>query len=207
MPYSEAPREVPAIRSTSGPEFPERHQRLARLLWITPSARVATPYTCKPGTTWDEPSSDADLRAGLLRHDRAGDDSNSEWHPERWRLHLNSVTVTLKARPTAAAASPATYYQVDGGALLTYSGPFTVSSTGSHVVVFHSKDVAGNLESNETTTFSLEAPTSTSLASSVNPSTYGTSVTFTAAVTPSFGSTATGTISSRMARPRSVRAR
>jgi len=108
-------------------------------------------------------------------------------------VYISTVTVTLKATDSGSGVA-ATYYQVDGGALLTYSGPFTVSSTGSHVVVFHSKDVAGNLESNETTTFSLEAPTSTSLASSVNPSTYGTSVTFTAAVTPSFGSTATGTI-------------
>jgi len=55
------------------------------------------------------------------------------------------------------------------------------------VVEFHSVDNAGNVEQNEFSKFQIEAPTSTSLASSVNPSSYRQSVTFTATVTATFG--------------------
>jgi hypothetical protein len=44
---------------------------------------------------------------------------------------------------------------VDGGAVTTYAGPFNVTPIGSHSVVFHSTDHAGNVESNQTATFTI----------------------------------------------------
>jgi hypothetical protein len=108
-------------------------------------------------------------------------------------VYISPVTVTLSATDGGSGVA-ATYYQIDGGATLTYAGPFSVSATGSHTVTFHSKDVAGNVESNKTTSFTIKSPTSTSVFASVNPSTYGKAVTFTATVIQSFGATATGTV-------------
>jgi len=108
-------------------------------------------------------------------------------------IYISPVTVTLSASDSGSGVA-ATYYQVDGGATLTYAGPFAVSTTGTHNVVFYSKDIAGNVESNKSTSFTIKSPTSTSVFSSSNPSTYGTLVTFTATVIQSFGSTALGTV-------------
>jgi subtilase family serine protease len=106
-------------------------------------------------------------------------------------IYISPVTVTLSASDSGSGVA-ATYYQIDGGVLLTYAGPFSVSATGAHTIVFHSTDVAGNVESNKSTSFTIKALTSTSLTASANPTTYGVSVTFTATVTPAFGGAATG---------------
>lgn len=87
-----------------------------------------------------------------------------------------------------------TFYQLDGGVLTTYSAPFAVSTTGTHTVLFHSKDKAGNVESTKSVSFTIKASTTTSISSSKNPSAYHQSVTFTAKVTDSFGATPTGTV-------------
>ena len=108
-------------------------------------------------------------------------------------IYISSVTVKLSATDSGSGVA-ATFYQIDGGATLTYAGPFAVSATGSHTVVFHSKDKAGNVESNKSVSFTVKSPTATSVFASVNPSTYGKAVTFTATVIQSFGGTAAGTV-------------
>lgn len=106
--------------------------------------------------------------------------------------YVGSVEVTLTATDNASGVA-STVYKLDNGATTTYSGPFTVSSVGSHTLTYHSVDIAGNIESSHTSTFSLIASTTTTITSSLNPSTYGTSVTFTAKVTATAG-TPTGTV-------------
>jgi hypothetical protein len=76
---------------------------------------------------------------------------------------------------------------LDSAAQVTYSGTFTVSALGSHTVTFHSVDVAGNVEGSKTVTFKIDNATATSLTSSLNPSVYNQSVTFTATVTSNAG--------------------
>lgn len=104
-----------------------------------------------------------------------------------------SVLVTLVATDTLSGVA-SMVYQLDGGAITTYTAPFTVSSSGSHTVTFHSTDNAGNVEATETATFTISSNTTTTLTSSLNPSTYGGATTFTATVTSSSG-TPTGTVS------------
>ncbi|HUD64481.1 MAG TPA: Ig-like domain repeat protein [Candidatus Sulfotelmatobacter sp.] len=111
-------------------------------------------------------------------------------------IYISPVTVTLSASDSGSGVA-ATYYQIDGGATLTYGGPFSVPATGTHTIVFHSTDVAGNVESNKSTSFTIKSLTSTSLTASANPTTYGVSVIFTATVTPAFGGAATGTVTFR----------
>ncbi|MGO9271825.1 MAG: protease pro-enzyme activation domain-containing protein [Terriglobia bacterium] len=48
-----------------------------------------------------------------------------------------------------------TVYQIDGGAVTTYTLPFIVSPKGAHTVTFHSIDWAGNVEGTETVTFTV----------------------------------------------------
>ncbi len=108
-------------------------------------------------------------------------------------IYESAVTVTLTCSDASSGCSK-TYYQVDGGSQLTYSGPFKVTSTGSHTVTFHSVDVAGNVEGNEHSNFHIESPTSTTLKSSLNPSTFYQPVKFTATVTATFGGTPGGSV-------------
>jgi hypothetical protein len=72
---------------------------------------------------------------------------------------LLTGTVTVTLAPTDATSGVAsTFYEIDGGPLTTYTGPFTVSGVGVHVVTYSSTDVAGNTETTETTTVSIVNP-------------------------------------------------
>jgi len=110
-------------------------------------------------------------------------------------LYENKVTITLTAKDPAPGSGVAkTVYQVNGGALTTYSAPFAVTSDGASTVTFHSTDNAGNVESTESVGFSITSTTITKLTSSLDPAPSGKSVTFTATVTPMLGGTPTGTV-------------
>jgi predicted secreted protein len=108
-------------------------------------------------------------------------------------IYVSSVKVTLSATDSLSGVK-AIYYQLDGGAVTTYSTPFTVSATGVHKVTYYSYDVAGNESTVHIANFTIESPTSTAIASSLNPVTYGDSVTFTATVGANFGGTPGGTV-------------
>jgi subtilase family serine protease len=89
------------------------------------------------------------------------------------------------------------YYQLDGGATTTYSGsPFTASALGSHTLKYWSKDLAGNVETAKTLSFSIVSPTTTVLTSSLNPSFVGQVVKLTATLTATIpgAPTPTGTV-------------
>ena len=60
-----------------------------------------------------------------------------------WQTSAQSVT--LSATDSQSGVS-ATYYKVDGGAQQTYTAPFTISTQGSHTVVYWSVDKGGNTE-------------------------------------------------------------
>lgn len=57
----------------------------------------------------------------------------------------------------AESGIAATYYQIDGGAALTYGEPFTADlSTGSHTITYWSVDLAGNAEAKRTTEIKVD---------------------------------------------------
>jgi hypothetical protein len=109
--------------------------------------------------------------------------------------YVTAVQVTLSATDNASGVA-STVFQLDGGALQTYTGPFAVSAAGAHSATFHSTDVAGNVEGTKFVNFTITEPTATSLTSSKNPSGVGQSVVFTSIVTStsSVTGTAIGTV-------------
>jgi hypothetical protein len=109
--------------------------------------------------------------------------------------YKSAVKVTLAASdPSPGSGVSFTNYEVNTGFVITYSGPFTVSSAGANKVLFYSEDVAGNQEKVETVSFSITSASTTSVSSSLNPAPSGKAVTFTAVVTPKFSGTPTGTV-------------
>lgn len=110
-------------------------------------------------------------------------------------LYENKVTITLTGKdPVPGSGVATTVYQINGGTVETYSGPFAVTSIGASTITFHSTDNAGNVESTESGSFSITSTTITKLTSSLDPAPSGKSVTFTATVTPMLGGTPTGTV-------------
>jgi hypothetical protein len=108
-------------------------------------------------------------------------------------VYTSAVRVTLSATDSGSGVK-ATYARVDSGLWAVYSGPITLSATGGHTVQFYSTDQAGNTAAVQSAGFSIESPTAVTIASSLNPLTYGSSATFTAVVTATFGSVPTGTV-------------
>jgi hypothetical protein len=109
-------------------------------------------------------------------------------------LYESAVKVTLSGSD-ATSGVHFTYYSVNGGALTTYSGPFSVAHLGSNTVKFYSVDNAGNTESAKSVSFSISSATTTTLVSSPNPGDTGAATFLTATVAATVpGVTPTGTV-------------
>lgn len=71
-------------------------------------------------------------------------------------IYVSSVKDTLSATdfsPGSGVAS--TVYQINSGAVTTYTGPFTISANGNYTVSFHSTDIATNVESTHTMSLTI----------------------------------------------------
>jgi hypothetical protein len=68
-----------------------------------------------------------------------------------------TLTPTDPGAPTTGSGVASTVYQVNGEGLHAYTGPFTVSFPGTYTVTFHSTDVAGNVETTESRSFSISS--------------------------------------------------
>ena len=76
--------------------------------------------------------------------------------------YLGPVTVTLSATDNASGVAH-TYYKVDGGSYIAYSGPFAVATVGAHTVFYYSVDVAGNTETAKSIGFNIGSTLTTGL--------------------------------------------
>ncbi len=75
-----------------------------------------------------------------------------------------AVQVTLSATDSTSGPGPS-YYTIDGGPQQTYAGPFTISNTGSHTVLYWSKDLADNVEAQHSITIKVDVSSPTTTAS------------------------------------------
>ena len=108
-------------------------------------------------------------------------------------IYISSVRVTMSATDSGSGVK-GIYYELDGGALTTYSSPVTISTTGSHSIAYYSVDVAGNPSTVGSASFSIESPTSIKLATSTTSTIYGDNVTLTATLGETFGGAPTGSV-------------
>jgi hypothetical protein len=72
-------------------------------------------------------------------------------------VYRSDVTVTLTATDIGSGVAY-TMYKVDGGSWTTYSVPFVVSGNGQHTVAYYSADIAGNIETEKSATFTIQYP-------------------------------------------------
>ena len=73
--------------------------------------------------------------------------------------YTSDVTVTLTAVDDVGMGQ--TYYNIDGGAWLVYTGPITIGIDGEHTISYYSVDAVGNVEATKSVSFKIDktAPT------------------------------------------------
>jgi ribosomal protein L40E/predicted RNA-binding protein with TRAM domain len=106
--------------------------------------------------------------------------------------YTSTVTVTLTATDSGSGAAN-TNSRIDSGSFAPYSGPFTVSATGTHTVYYYSTDWAGFIETTQSKTFVINIDTtppttSCSLSGTGGPDVYTSAVTVTLSATDTGGS-------------------
>jgi carboxypeptidase T len=72
-------------------------------------------------------------------------------------VYTSDVTVTLTATDNGSGVNT-TMYKLDDGAWTLYAAPFLVFGNGAHTVSFYSDDNAGNVEDEQSTTFTIQYP-------------------------------------------------
>lgn len=82
--------------------------------------------------------------------------------------YATAVQVTLSATDSTSGPG-SSYYAVDGGLPQTYAGPFILLTTGSHTVLYWSKDLADNVEAQQSIIIKVDV-SSPATTSSVNGS-------------------------------------
>ena len=71
--------------------------------------------------------------------------------------YVGAVQITLSASDNLSGVA-SVRYSLDGSGFSTYPGPVTVSTAGTHTLLYYSVDVAGNAEGVNTLTFLIEYP-------------------------------------------------
>ena len=93
--------------------------------------------------------------------------------------YVSTVQVSLSASDDGSGVQNS-YYQIDGGTVQTYGSPFSISANGQHTVDYWSVDVAGNTETHQTRTVSID--TTPAVTSSAISGTSGTNGWYVSAV-------------------------
>jgi hypothetical protein len=76
--------------------------------------------------------------------------------PAAWYKSDNiSVQLNAEDNPSGSGIDK-TFYKVNGGTLQEYTGPFTLSGSGSYTVDYYSADLAGNVETAKSVTLKVD---------------------------------------------------
>lgn len=79
----------------------------------------------------------------------------------------DGVRVTLSATDEGGSGVASTQYRVDEGSWTDYTGPFTVTEPGEHVVEFRSSDEAGNVEQTRSVSVRVVEPDTSAPTTSI----------------------------------------
>jgi hypothetical protein len=177
----------------SGPQYPNATNGCLDFTGAFCAGSVGQGWHTVNVRAWDNTGVTANYRYGPVGYDTIPPVTTASLSgAQKGTVYVSTVKVTLIATDTVSGVA-STVYQINGGALQAYTASFSVSNLGSNTVTFHSTDNAGNVEATKSVSFTIKGATSTSVASSKNPSSLGSAVTFTATVKSTVG-TATGTV-------------
>ena len=154
-------------------------------LWLFPSTSssytlTATPPSGSPFTTFSASgiplASTGSSQVFVLEFVHAPPVTTANFAPAAVNgIYPGPVQVTVSATAASGFAVTSTTYQVDGGAVLNYTGPFTISGDGDHTLTVQSTDSNGVFELPRTfslTIQSLEIVTPSVLPAAVVDSPY-----------------------------------
>jgi hypothetical protein len=96
-------------------------------------------------------------------------------------VYSSPVTVSLAASDATSGVAT-TEYSLDFQTAQTYKNAFKVSTLGNHTLSYWSTDVAGNIESSKTVSFTVELATTTTFTAGPNPAVSGQTITLSASV-------------------------
>jgi large repetitive protein len=113
------------------------------------SFTISVSYLDAGGSTTTSTSTATVAGGPMTTASLAGTLGNNNWY-------VSAVNVTLSATDAASPIAH-TYYSVDGGALKTYGGAFSVSAQGINTITYYGVDRAGNRESTESTSFNIDS--------------------------------------------------
>lgn len=88
-----------------------------------------------------------------LTIDAVAPTSNASISPAPVSGVYTDPTITISATDGSGSGVASTQYSIDGGSFVTYSGPFHISTSGAHTLLYRSTDAVGNVESNKTLNF------------------------------------------------------
>jgi hypothetical protein len=180
----------------SGPRYPNATSGCLDFTGASCAGNVGQGWHYVNVRPWDNSGSTTNYVYGPLGYDTiapvTSDALSGTFNGSVWTTPVKNTLSATDASPGSGVAS--TVYQIDSGSVLNYFNPFTVGTTGSHTVHVHSTDHAGNVEGTKTVLIHIEAPTSSTLTSSLSPSSYHQPVTLTAKVAGTFGATPTGSV-------------
>ena len=178
----------------SGPEYPKGTSGCLDLTGSSCFGSVGQGWHYAYVQAWDNSGFSSTVAYGPIGYDTVSPVATANLSGTLVGSYYESaVKITISATDATSGVAY-TKYSIDGSAFATYTGPLTVKYPGGHNVQFYSVDNAGNTEATQTVKFVVVTPTVTSLASSLNPSSYGQGINLTAKVTPTVGGTPTGTV-------------
>jgi hypothetical protein len=180
----------------SGPQYPNATTGCLDLTGASCAGSVGQGWHTVNVRAWDNSGFTSHYTYGPIGYDSISPVTKSALSGTfNGSVYTTPVKVTLSASDAAPGSGVAhTYRDINGGAYVAYAAPFTITKTGPINVSMYSTDVAGNVESAHSAVFTITAASTTTLTTSLNPSTFGQAVTFKATVAGSFGPVPTGTV-------------
>jgi hypothetical protein len=69
--------------------------------------------------------------------------------------HVSAATYTIAAADATSGVSR-TVYRIGGGSWTNYVGPFAITADGTHFIDYYSQDVAGHIETTQSTSIKMD---------------------------------------------------
>lgn len=131
---------------------------------LPPSGSIYSPFNL---TNVVVSGDQAEIVSLQFIHDRPVTTINLTPLANQQGYYSDPTTITFSATAASGYSIANTYYTLDGGAQQTYTGPFNVTGSGEHTIIYWSVDNAGVPEAPNTEAFTIAPPNITTTSLSV----------------------------------------